>query len=267
MHQAISGDKRLPIRSGQSFRTKGLLFVAVINILSTIIFSVYSYQTLKSSIMRDVDRRLLTSAHAIRYILPEGYHGRTISRSSISPQEYASNINKLSQFSRYAGVTYLYTLMESGDKIVFTSTSATAEELKKGTFDHFFSVYEDATPKLKQALRDHKVFFEESHDKYRYFRSVIVPVIMPSGKVYVMGADLDIRSIKALLNQGLYRSLMIGGVLFLLSMTISVVFLRRFTGSIINFSRDKASGGTFSLETNICLSFGKPGRILWMKSR
>jgi methyl-accepting chemotaxis protein/methyl-accepting chemotaxis protein-2 (aspartate sensor receptor) len=235
-----SGDKRLPIRSGLSFRTKGLLFVALINIVSTLIFSVYSYQALKSSIMRDVDSRLLTCAHAIRYILPEGYHGRIISKDSIASQEYVSNINKLSQFSKYAGVTYLYTLMESGDKIVFTSTSATAQELKKGTFDHFFSVYEDATPKLKQALRDHKVFFEESHDKYGDFRSVIVPVIMSSEKVYVMGADLDIRSIKALLNQGLHRSLMIGGLLFILSMTVSVVFLRRFTGSII--TRDIIAG-------------------------
>jgi len=235
-----SSDKRLPVRSGLSFRTKGLLFVALINIVSTIIFSVYSYQALKSSIMRDVDSRLLTSVHAIRYILPEGYHGRIISKASISPQEYVSNMSKLSQFSKYAGVTNLYTLMESGDKIVFTSTSATAQELKKGTLDQFFSVYEDATPKLKQALRDHKGFFEESHDKYGDFRSVIVPVIMASEKVYVMGADLNLRSIKALLNKSLNRSLMIGGLLFILSMTVSVVFLRRFTGFFI--TRDIIAG-------------------------
>ena len=235
-----SGDKRLPVRSGLSFRTKGLLFVALINIVSTIIFSVYSYQALKSSIMRDVDSRLLTSVHAIRYILPEGYHGRIISKASISPLEYISNMSKLSQFSKYAGVTYLYTLMESGDKIVFTSTSTTAQELKKGTLDQFFSVYEDATPKLKQALRDHKGFFEESHDKYGDFRSVIVPVIIASEKVYVMGADLNLRSIKALLNKSLNRSLMIGGLLFILSMTVSVVFLRRFTGFFI--TRDIIAG-------------------------
>ena len=225
-------------------RTKGLLLVALLNIISTSIFSGYSYQAQKYSIMKDIDDRLLASAHAIRYILPEGYHGRIISKTSISPDEYASNINKLSQFSKYAGVTYLYTMMESGNKIVFTSTSATNEELKKGTFDHFFTVYEDATPKLKQALRDHKVFFEESHDKYGDFRSVIVPVRMPSEKVYVMGADLDIRSIKVLLNQGLHRSLMIGGLLFILSMVVSVVFFRRFTGFFI--TRDILSGVTTS---------------------
>ena len=235
-----SSDKRLPVRSGLSFRTKGLLFVALINIVSTLIFSVYSYQALKSSIMRDVDSRLLTSVHAIRYILPEGYHGRIISKASISPLEYVSNMSKLSQFSKYAGVTNLYTLMESGDKIVFTSTSATAQELKKGTLDQFFSVYEDATPKLKQALRDHKGFFEESHDKYGDVRSVIVPVIMASEKVYVMGADLNLRSIKALLNKSLQRSLMIGGLLFILSMTVSMVFLRRFKGFFI--TRDIIAG-------------------------
>ena len=239
-----SEDRRLKIKRGLSLRTKGLLFVALLNIISTSILSAYFYHAQKYSIMKDIDDRLLASAHAIRYILPEGYHGRIISKTSISPDEYASNINKLSQFSKYAGVTYLYTMMESGNKIVFTSTSATNEELKKGAFDHFFTVYEDATPKLKQALRDHKVFFEESHDKYGDFRSVFVPVRMPSEKVYVMAADLDIRSIKVLLNQGLLRSLMIGGLLFILSMVVSVVFFRRFTGFFI--TGDILSGVTAS---------------------
>ncbi len=241
MSLANSDDKRLPDKKRAVIQDKGPPLCGRDQYsVYQLSFSAYSYQALKSSIMRDVDSRLLASAHAIRYILPEGYHDRIISKTSISPKEYASNINKLSQFSKYAGVTYLYTLMDSGDKIVFTSTSATAQELKKGTFDHFFSVYEDATPKLKQALREHKVFFEESHDKYGDFRSVIVPVRMPSEKVYVMGADLDIRSIKPLLDQGLHRSLMIGGLLFILSMTISVVFFRRFTGFFI--TRDSIAG-------------------------
>jgi methyl-accepting chemotaxis protein len=233
MPKENSEDRLLHIHRGLSVRTKGLLMVALLNIISTVIFSVYCYQTQQFSIMRDIDNRLLSSAHAIRYLLPEGFHRNISSESSVSPKEYARYLKKLSEYARYAGVTYLYTMMESGDKIVFTSTSATTEEIKKGTFDHFFSVYEDATPKLKQAFRGRKVFFEESHNKYGDYRTVIVPVIMPSEKVYVMGADLDIRSIKALLSQGLHRSLIIGGLLFILSMTVSVIFLQRFTGSII----------------------------------
>ena len=232
MPQEHSESKRTRVKRGLSFRIKALLLVVLFNIISTGIFSLYFYQDQKISAMRDIDNRLLASAHAVRYILPEGYHIRITSDASVSRQEHLINVHKLSQYAKYAHVTYLYTMMESGDNIVFTSTSATDEELKKGTFNPFFTVYKGATTQLKQAFDKRWVSFEESHDQYGDFRSVIVPVIMPSGKVYIMVADLDICSIHAVLAQGFRESLLIGAVLFISTMTISIIFLRRFTSSI-----------------------------------
>ena len=232
MPQEHSENKRTRVKRGLSFRIKALLLVVLFNIISTGVFSLYFYQDQKISAMRDIDNRLLASAHAVRYILTEGYHIRITSDASVSPQEHLINVHKLSRYAKYAHVTYLYTMMESGANIVFTSTSATDEELKKGTFNPFFTVYKGATTQLKQAFDKRQVSFEESHDQYGDFRSVIVPVIMPSGKVYIMVADLDIRSIHAVLAQGLMESLLIGAVLFISTMTISIIFLRRFTSSI-----------------------------------
>ena len=232
MPQEHSESKRTRVKRGLSFRIKALLLVVLFNIISTGVFSLYFYQDQKISAMRDIDNRLLSSAHAVRYILPEGYHSRITSDSSVSPQENLINVHKLSQYAKYAHVTYLYTMMESGVNIVFTSTSATDEELKKGTFNPFFTVYKGAAVQLKQAFNKRRVSFEESHDQYGDYRSVIVPVILPSGKVYIMVADLDIRFIHAVLAQGLIESLLIGAVLFISTMTISIIFLRRFTSSI-----------------------------------
>ena len=232
MPQEHSESKRTRVKRRLSFRIKALLLVVLFNIISTGVFSLYFYQDQKISAMRDIDNRLLASAHAVRYILPEGYHIRITSDASVSPQEHLINVYKLSQYAKYAHITYLYTMMESGNNIVFTSTSATDEELKKGTFNPFFTVYKGAATQLKQAFGKRRVSFEESHDQYGDFRSVIVPVIMPSGKVYIMVADLDIRSIHAMLAQGFRESLLIGAVLFISTMTISIIFLRRFTSSI-----------------------------------
>jgi len=145
--------------------------------------------------------------------------------------------------------------------IVFTSTSATDEELKKGTFNPFFTVYKGAATQLKQAFDKRRVSFEESHDQYGDFRSVIIPVIMPSGKVYIMVADLDIRSIHAVLAQGFRESLLIGAALFISTMTISIIFLRRFTSSIEkivqtskNFIPESAELVTRNLDQNNAFS-------------
>ena len=232
MPQEHSESKRPRVKRRLSFRIKALLLVVLFNIISTGVFSLYFYQDQKISAIRDIDNRLLASANAVRYILPEGYHIRITSDASVSPQEHLINVHKLSQYAKYARVTYLYTMMESGGNIVFTSTSATDEELKKGTFNPFFTVYKGDATQLKQVFDKRRVSFEESHDQYGDFRSVIVPVIMPSGKVYIMVADLDIRSIHAVLAQGFMESLLIGAVLFISTMTISIIFLRRFTSSI-----------------------------------
>ncbi|MGD0819431.1 MAG: methyl-accepting chemotaxis protein [Desulfomonilia bacterium] len=261
MPQEHSESKRPQVKRRLSFQIKALLLVVLFNIISTGVFSLYFYQDQKISAMRDIDNRLLASANAVRYILPEGYHIRITSDASVSSQEHLINVHKLSRYAKYAHVTYLYTMMESGGNIVFTSTSATDEELKKGTFNPFFTVYKGAATQLKQAFDKRRVSFEESHDQYGDFRSVIIPVIMPSGKVYIMVADLDIRSIHAVLAQGFRESLLIGAALFISTMTISIIFLRRFTSSIEkivqtskNFIPESAELVTRNLDQNNAFS-------------
>ncbi|MGO9147630.1 MAG: methyl-accepting chemotaxis protein [Desulfomonilia bacterium] len=261
MPQEHSESKRTRVKRGLSFRRKVLLLVVLFNIISTGVFSLYFYQDQKILAMRDIDNRLLASANAVRYILPDGYHIRITSDASVPLKEHLINVHKLSQYAKYAHVTYLYTMMESGGNMVFTSTSATDEEFKKGTFNRFFTVYKGATTQLKQAFDKRWVSFEESHDQYGDFRSVIVPVIMPSGKVYIMVADLDIRSIHAVLARGFRESLLIGAVLFISTMTISIIFLRRFTSSIEkivqtskNFIPESAELVTRNLDQNNAFS-------------
>ncbi len=217
---------------GLEIRTKLLLFVVLINVAFTLIFSIYGYQARKSWIMRDIDSRLLSSAHAIRYILPDGFHEKIHSEAAVPVPEHVMNVRRLSAYAKSTGMTYLYTMMKSGDRIVFTSASATDDELQKGSFDPFYTVYENAAPSLVQAFHDHKVFYEESHDKYGDFRTVIVPVVLDSGRVYVMGADLDIRFIQAQLRPVLVETLLIGLVLSIATLGFASLILKGFGASL-----------------------------------
>jgi methyl-accepting chemotaxis protein len=219
--------------NGFTVKNKMLLLVAVVNLTFTGIFTGYLYYAQRGAIMRDIDHKLLTSALAIRHILPDGYHGSISSASSVSPAEYMKNVNRLSLYAKEAGVTYLYTIMQSGDQLVFTSTSATDKEFQENSIDPFFTAYDDASGPMKDAFRTKNILFEEYQDKYGNFRSVIIPVTMTDGRTYLLGADMDISAVKTLVSQGTRTGFAIGVLLLFLSMMISLLVLKPFTTSII----------------------------------
>lgn len=231
----------LGIMKTLSFRQKMLLLVASLNIVFTGIFTGYLYYSQREAIMKDIDGRLLSSAYAVRFILGEGFHDRITNSTSIPAQEHLNNTYRLSRYAKEAGVTYLYTMMESGGSIVFTSSSATDKELRDKSFDPFFTVYEDATPALKESFKRRKLFFEDAQDQDGNFRSVLIPVVSPTGKVYLLGADMDTRFIRSLVVQVLERTILIGLALFIFSMVLSTLVLRRFTSSIIRMQENVRS--------------------------
>jgi methyl-accepting chemotaxis protein len=219
---------------GFTLKRKMLALVAVVNLMFTGIITGYLYHSEKSSIMKDIDHRLLGSALAIRHILPEDYNRRVTSASSVSPDEYMKHVRELSAYAKETGVTYLYTLVKQGDKLYFTSTSATDKEFQENAIDPFFTEYADATDNMKTTFSTGRVLFEEYEDKYGNFRSVIIPVTLPDGRVYLMGADINISEVETLVAQGTKNGFIIGIILFIASMLISILVLKPFTASIMS---------------------------------
>jgi methyl-accepting chemotaxis protein len=217
---------------GLTFRLKMFLLVAAVNILLTGVFAGYLYHVQKKELLTGIDDKLRTSALAVRYILPGGFHDRVLGPASVSPEEHMDNVRKLSRYAKEAGVVYLYSIMEHQGKLVFTSTSATDKELREGAVDPYFTVYDDATEGMRNSFKDKKAFFEEYQDKYGNFRSVIIPVTAPGNRVYLVGADMDISSIHSLVVQNMTHALLAGLVLFMFSMAVSIIVIRPFTASI-----------------------------------
>jgi methyl-accepting chemotaxis protein len=231
-HRKEGADSEVPGQGGLCFRTKALILVAAINVIITASFTGVHYLTLERSVLRGIDDHLLASAHAIRYILAEGYHARITVGDPGAHDEYVRSVQKLSEHAHRAGVTRLYTLFESQGRILLASTSATDEELRKGAFRPIFAVFRDPAGTLRGVFEDRKTSSGESRDSDHRYRSAYVPVIMSSGMVYVMAADLDMRSVEASLVDSLGHSLLIGGILFAVTCVFSYVFFRRFDRSL-----------------------------------
>lgn len=216
------------MRATISFRTKLLFTIILINAAAIVSFTGYSYHVQKKSIMQNIEDRLYAGAAAMPFILAEDLQDRT----SLTEAEHLRNVLTLSRYAKQLKLTYLYTMVQNDGKIFFTSSSATDEELKEGSYDAFMTAYEDASPELKQAFADMKPYYEDTIDKYGHFRSILLPMRSANGRIYIAGADMDISHIKALLTRSLIKSLVLGMVGFLLSMAVIILVLHRFTASI-----------------------------------
>lgn len=176
---------------------KKLLFVNILTILLLAVsFIGYSgYLTASGLIIQSVDDSLIAGANAVIAILGDDFHSRIENDKSISEEEHMKNVMKLSTFASKNGLEYIYSMMKPDGRFVFTSSSATREELDKKTFDKFYKPYDTTSETLLKAFNEVTTCFEEFQDEYGYFRSVMIPVKLPSGKVYIAGADVSIAAI------------------------------------------------------------------------
>lgn len=175
------------------------LFTIVSLVLLLILFSLGMYfsNISHSLIMQGIDDRLIAGACGANLILGETFHDGISDEKSVSYEVHLKNVKSLTALAAKCGLDYLYTMMKPGEKIVFTSTSSTAQDIEKKAFDPFFKEYNTPSENLIKVLAsDDNICFEEFQDEYGNFRSVMIPLKSPSGKRYVAGADISVDSIR-----------------------------------------------------------------------
>jgi len=209
------------------------LLVLLINFLATGAFTVFTYSQQREAILNEIDARLKAGALAVDLYLGSGFNDRYSAAGALTPEQHRIYVSKLSQHAGELGLTYVYAMVKSGGQAYFTATSATREELAKQSYDEFFTPYKDATPELLASFDNRKAYVEESQDDYGYFRSYILPRVSPGGKVYVIGADIDMATVHARLIKMLWRCLGVGLLVLLVSIGLSLVLMRRVSAAIV----------------------------------
>jgi signal transduction histidine kinase len=155
-----------------------------------------------------MDKILTQSCNIAPLILPKDFHHNNMLQESITPQQDMENIQQLSQQAKALGVKYIYTLLQNGDKIIFTSSSATDEELKTNTnLSHFGDVYEDVSPIVFEVLKTNREAFDDYTDKWGTFHTLYLPCVASDGTKYIIGTDIDVSRINEQLNQNLIYSI------------------------------------------------------------
>ncbi|MGE5429865.1 MAG: methyl-accepting chemotaxis protein [Syntrophomonadaceae bacterium] len=235
-------------------RDKIMLLISLFGFVMIVFYTYYSYENEKSILSKSIDDKLISGAYSAYYAFGNEYHDRIDSATAVSEQENLENTKKLSLITNKLGLKYVYTMVETpDDSIHFTSSSATDEELEKGTYSPFYQVYSEASEKMHETFKDKEIHFEEYTDRWGTLRSVLIPFTTPKGKVFVVGADYSLQDIESGRTKTLLTNIGAGTVLYAVFLFITFIVLKKIIKPIhyLAETAKKIADGDLSLSLSV----------------
>jgi sigma-B regulation protein RsbU (phosphoserine phosphatase) len=245
----MSGEAR---RRSRRFglRPQLLLLLFALNLVSAIAYSTTLYMIDRREIIAGIDAKLSTAVHAVREMIPDGYHRRVTGPASISPAEFDELQTRLSGFADRSGLIYVYSYMRFGPHIYTIATSATQREIATGSQTGYFTRYDTAPAKLYQSFADGKVRFDEYQDSFGRFRSIYMPMRSRDGRIHVIGADVDLGLLDNRLRESLITSILVGVAMFALAMVVGSLLINRIVGPLVRLTSYTRSIEERSFQSN-----------------
>jgi len=171
-------------------------------LLSSIVNSYTTYVYSKENFYHNIDTKLKVAASNIGLVLKDDFFDRAIKEDSISKGEDLNNTLKLSKYVKNLdNIEYVYSMVQKDGDIYFINSSAKDDEIGTEDMTLYFDKYDEATDLLKNILKDNKIKYEESTDKWGTFRTVFIPMETKDGHKYILGADVKIDFIQKRLDQ------------------------------------------------------------------
>jgi signal transduction histidine kinase len=174
--------------------------------------------------MIKVDTRLEDAARGMEYVLGTDFHDKELTPNLLDKTQEVELMKRLTRYNESMGTTFVYTMIERGGKIYFTTSSLTAEEEKKNQAEYFLRLYDDANPGDFQAFKQgiEPTFFEAT-DHWGHFRSIRIKRTTAHGYTFMLGADMRFSEIRHGVLMAVLKSVATG--LFFLLLIVPFAFL------------------------------------------
>jgi sigma-B regulation protein RsbU (phosphoserine phosphatase) len=219
--------------SGQpTLRSQILALVAGLNIASTIVACAIAFHFQKMAFLHGVDRVLMAGAVGAEHIYGEDFVEKLVRGAQFTPQEELAHIARISDLATRVDLKYVGALVQRDGKFYYAISSSPPHELEEGTYDRFWTEYDEAPQALIDTFRDGRMRFVQHEDRYGKFRSGYVPFRFPgSNKVdYVYGADIGLDYIYGHLFRTLLKTAGAGVVISLVSLWLTWILARHISG-------------------------------------
>ncbi|MCK5294539.1 MAG: hypothetical protein KAJ49_07805, partial [Arcobacteraceae bacterium] len=129
-------------------------------------------------------------------------------------------------------------MVQSDNKVYFTSSSATNEDIKNDEITKYFTYYKEVSSVVKKAFDTKTIQYGEATDRWGTFRSVLIPIQSKGGQCYIVGADIEIGFIADKLHEFLIQSII---DLFIL-MIVILPFIYKFRKNLKDEISEQLSG-------------------------
>lgn len=201
------------------------IYIAIaVYVIWVFVFSGVNYFKDKQSLYDELDKQLENAALIIPSILPKQFHHKEMQSTDLSKDQDLAITLALSRYTEHTEIAYLYTLILRDDKIFYTSSSATYDEIKSQQFSvNYFEHYIEADEKLANFFSKAQSQKNEVVDKWGEFRSILIPITAPDGTVYLAGADLPTHYINSQLDKTLLFALTTSALFLLFACPLFVV--------------------------------------------
>ena len=183
----------------RSYFLKVIIIPSVIYFIMAAVYTLFTSYDERERIISEVNRRLVIAASNIKTVLGPDFFDRATDSVKISKAEHLLNIIKLSVNAKTAGLTYLYATVIRNGMVYFIASSAKDEEFINHKLPTYWQIYPEATPEFIKTYESDKPTFETSEDRWGKFESAIICQTSPGGVRYLVGADMDISYLNALI--------------------------------------------------------------------
>src|SRR5690606_19050097 len=114
--------------------------------------------------LHGIDRVLMAGAVAAQSDYGDGFQQEMLNGANFTPEEEVQHLKRISALANGMQLNYIGALVRRDGKFFYTVTSSPDYEFEDGTYDRFWTEYDDVAPELLATFADGKVRYAEHED-------------------------------------------------------------------------------------------------------
>lgn len=207
-----------------NLKTKLSACFAVLSLSIILVLSSFSYQTLEESTLNRLDSELATAAYATKKIVGDERHNHLDKNNS----DYDQISRDLTDFTTASKLDWAYTTVMKNGRVYYTYINQTEDERRSGRYQNWYLEEYKIVPKmLREAFLTEQIQFEEYQGEFGRYRSIFVPFRNHQGELYVVGVDISLNAVDAMLSSELKQVCLTAAIVLALALIGTQVFANR----------------------------------------
>ncbi|PSW03568.1 methyl-accepting chemotaxis protein [Photobacterium lipolyticum] len=201
-----------------NLKTKLSACFAGLSLIIILVLSTLSYQALQSRTLNSLNTELTTAANGTQKIIGDERHDHL----DKADNDYDDISQDLTSFTQASDLDWAYSTVMKNGRVYYTYINQTEEEVRSGRYKNWYQEEYKIVPKmLEKAFATQQTQYEEYQGEYGRYRSIFVPFRNSRGETYVIGVDISLSEVDAMINDELKQVCITGMIVMALALMVA----------------------------------------------